>query len=179
LLGQHQHDNATLAVAGLYTVRARFDVPQAAILTGLRDVEWPGRLQVLGHAPTVVVDGAHNAASADVLGRALREVFVFERLILVVGLSEGKDARGVLEALAPDASEVLLTRSRHERSAAPSTLEPLVRSIAPTARVERLEDPMAALDTALARAQPSDLVLVTGSLFLVGEALVWWHRSRR
>jgi dihydrofolate synthase / folylpolyglutamate synthase len=179
LLGDHQRDNATTTVAALYMLARRFAVPRLAIQTGLKTVDWPGRLQVLSQRPLLVLDGAHNAASADVVHHALDTVFEYDRLILVVGLTEGKDALGVLGSLAPLASSVHLTRSRHERSAAPTALQPLVQSVAPQAQVALFEDASAAIDAALAAARPRDMVLVTGSLFLVGEALVWWRRSPR
>ena len=180
LLGEHQRDNATTAVATLHALQPHFAVPAAAIQRGLTTVDWPGRLQVLSEQrPLLVVDGAHNAASADALRRAIRHEFRFDRLILVLGLSEGKDARGVVGALVPDADVVYLTRSRHERAAAPSDLEPLVRSAAPTATLGTYDDVPTALGAATAAARAGDLVLVTGSLFLVGEALVWWRHSPR
>jgi dihydrofolate synthase/folylpolyglutamate synthase len=182
LLGDHQRDNATTAVAALHAladVAPRLATPPAAVQFGLANVDWPGRLQVLAEQPLVVVDGAHNAASAVVLRTALGQVFTFDRLHLVVGLSAGKDARGVLDALAPLAHGVYLTRSHHERSEAPAALEPLVRAAAPGAVVTVADDVPVALERALANARPDDLVLVTGSLFLVGETLVWWRRSPR
>jgi dihydrofolate synthase/folylpolyglutamate synthase len=123
-----------------------------------------------------VLDGAHNAASAEVVQRALADDFRFERLHLVLGLSAGKDALGVVGALAPRASRVYLTRSSHERSAPPTQLEPLVRQSAPEAQIRVYENAASAFDAALAAASERDLVLVTGSLFLVGEALTWWRR---
>ena len=179
LRGDHQRDNATTAVATLHAVRSRFTIPPSAIQRGLSTVDWPGRLQVLSERPLIVVDGAHNAASAEALRRALRGEFHFSRLILVLGISEGKDARGVVGALAPDADAVYLTRSHHERAAPPAELEPLVQSVAPQTRVATYDDVATALESATAVARPGDLVLVTGSLFLVGEALVWWRRSPR
>ena len=179
LLGDHQRDNATTSVAALHALAPWFPVSAAAVQTGLKVVEWPGRLQVLSRRPLIVVDGAHNAASADVLRRALDSNFAFDRLILVVGLSEGKDALGVLGSLAARAHRVHLTRSSHERSAAPAALETLVRSAAPRSEVARYASVSAALEAAVAAARPSDMVLVTGSLFVVGEALVWWRRSPR
>lgn len=182
LLGDHQRDNATTAVAALHalgTVEPRFSVARSAIQSGLADVDWPGRLQVLSERPLIVLDGAHNAASAQALRKAVESTFQFRRLFLVLGLSEGKDARGVLDAFAARPDGVFLTRSRHERSAAPADLEPLVRAVAPQTRVSVHADLVTALEAALAAAQPDDLVLVTGSLFLVGEALVWWRRSPR
>jgi dihydrofolate synthase/folylpolyglutamate synthase len=177
LVGDHQSDNATTAVASLHAIRDGFTVGPDAIKEALRNVEWPGRLQVLGRDPLVVVDGAHNAASAEVVRHALDTSFQFERLHLVVGLTEGKDALGVLGALAPRADAVYLTRSRHERSAPPAELEPLVRNAAPSAEVRLLPDAHEAFGAALKSATSGDMVLITGSLFLVGEALDWWRRS--
>ncbi len=176
LIGDHQRDNATASVAALVALgRARpaLACPRDALAAGLRDVEWPGRLQVLSDHPLVVLDGAHNAASAQVLRAAIDANFHFERLHLVLGLSAGKDARGVLEALAPRADALYLTRSAHERAAPTHDLAALAPGVC-TREFERAAD---ALDAALAQAGADDLVLVTGSLFLVGETLVWWRRS--
>jgi dihydrofolate synthase/folylpolyglutamate synthase len=184
LRGDHQRDNATTAVAALHvlaTAEPRFSVGRPALQSGLADVDWPGRLQVLSERPLLVLDGAHNAASAEALCAAIDSLFSFARLHLVLGLSEGKDARGVLDAFFSGAREplVYLTRSQHERSAAPAQLAPLVRAASPGASVSVLADLPAALGAALDAAEPDDLVLVTGSLFLVGEALVLWRRSPR
>jgi dihydrofolate synthase / folylpolyglutamate synthase len=176
LMGAHQADNATTAVAALHAVRERFAVQPSHMVDGLASVDWPGRLQVLAHQPTVVLDGAHNAASAEVVQRALKNDFHYERLHLVLGLSEGKDALGVVAALAPGAARVYLTRSAHERSAPPAQLEPFVRRSAPAVEMRVYENAASAFDAALAGASERDLVLVTGSLFLVGEALTWWRR---
>jgi len=147
--------------------------------SGLARVNWPGRLQVLSQRPLLAVDGAHNAASAQVLRLAIDKYLRFDRLLLVFGLSAGKDSHGVLEALAPRAHQVHLTRSQHERSAPPGELEPVVRELAPGAQVVIHAELVSAVEAALAAAGMNDLVLVTGSLFLVGETLVWWRRSHR
>jgi dihydrofolate synthase/folylpolyglutamate synthase len=176
LVGAHQADNATTAVAALYAIRHRFPVDPTKMVEALEAVEWPGRLQVLAGQPTVAVDGAHNAASAEVVRRALDQDFEFDRLHLVLGLSEGKDALGVVGALAPRAERVYVTRSAHERSAPPEQLQPLVQQSSPRAQVRVYENAASAFDAALAGASERDMVLVTGSLFLVGEALAWWRR---
>jgi len=181
LLGDHQRDNATAAVAGLHALVPHFKVSRDAMRAGLSTTQWPGRLQILSERPLLVVDGAHNAASADVLRAAIDKSFRkhVERLHLVVGLSEGKDAQGVLHALAPRAERVYLTRSHHERSAAPSELQSVMRVVAPETTVSLHEEVGAAVEAALGAARDTDLVLVTGSLFLVGETLLWWRRSPR
>jgi dihydrofolate synthase/folylpolyglutamate synthase len=182
LLGDHQRDNATTAVAALHALgRLRPELAAApdALRAGLQTVEWPGRLQVLRDRPLLVLDGAQNAASAQVLRRALHASFRYARLLVVLGLTEGKDAEGVLEALGPTAAGVFVTRAKHERAAEPSQLAERARELLPGARVRVEPDLDAALSAALGEARPDDLVLVTGSLFLVGEALVWWDRSPR
>jgi dihydrofolate synthase/folylpolyglutamate synthase len=182
LLGAHQRDNAAAAVGALYWLRrSRADLaPSArAIQDGLAKVQWPGRLQVLGREPLLILDGAHNAFSAQVLSEALQQGFSYDRLHLVLGLSEGKDAHGVLAALAPRAAHVYLTRSHHERSADPRALAEMTRADVPDAVVEVHDDLPSALAAALRDARSGDAVLVTGSLFLVGEALVWWNSSPR
>jgi dihydrofolate synthase/folylpolyglutamate synthase len=169
LLGDHQRDNATTAVAALHALGG---VSEDAIRAGLEHVEWPGRLQLLRSEPWLVLDGAHNAASAQVLRQAIDEHFEFERLSVVLGLTAGKDAQGVLEALGPRVQRLRLTRSRHERSADPAEISSLARSRMPNATVSVHPEFDAAVEAAMAEAGPKDLVLVTGSLFLVGEALL-------
>ena len=183
LLGDHQRDNATVAVAALHELgqlRPELAVSPGAIQAGLGQVEWPGRLQVLQRSPLLVVDGAHNAASAEVVRQAVQASFRFRQVRLVVGLSAGKDARGVLGALAPWADTLRLTRAQHERAAEPAELLALARELAAGRPVLVEPDLPTALAAALAGAEPDHLVLVTGSLFLVGEALLWWRcRSPR
>jgi dihydrofolate synthase / folylpolyglutamate synthase len=180
LLGDHQRDNATTAVAALHALRRQrpeLAPSQEAIQEGLRSVNWPGRLQVLQRDPLLVLDGAHNAFSAQVLARALVQNFAFKRLLVVLGLSEGKDAQGVLAAVAEHAERLYITRSRHERSADPRALAELAHGSLPTVRATVYTDVSGAIEGALREAQPEDAVVVTGSLFLIGEALVWWARS--
>ncbi len=182
LLGAHQRDNAATAVASLYQlgrVHPGLALPREAVQSGLASVQWPGRLQVLSRNPLLILDGAHNAFSAQVLSDALRASFIFRRLLLVLGLSEGKDAHGVLSALAPRAARVYFTRSHHERSADPRVLAELARHDVPDTQTAVYDEPVRAVEAALHDARPGDAVLVTGSLFLVGEALVWWNNSRR
>src|SRR5207302_4526842 len=85
LLGDHQRDNATAAVAALHALgrdHQDFLISTDAIHDGLAGVDWPGRLQVLHDAPLLVVDGAHNAASALALRDTIYSVFTFDRLLL-------------------------------------------------------------------------------------------------
>jgi len=124
---------------------------------------------VLREQPTLVIDGAHNGDSAVRLAEAVVEAFGERRRHLVFGTSVGKDLRRMFDALLPIASAVTLTRSHHERSV---PLPNLAETLAARG-VETLIEPEVrdAVTRALAEATPDDLILVTGSLFVVGEVL--------
>jgi dihydrofolate synthase/folylpolyglutamate synthase len=141
----------------------------AAVRAGLAAVRWPGRLQVLRERPWLVVDGAHNGDSAARLAEALGDCFEAGRRHLVFGTSVGKDVPRMLDALLPIASTVTVTRSHHERSVPLDDLTRALadRGVAPTV-VPEVRDAVAG---ALGQSGPGDLVIVTGSLFVVGEAL--------
>jgi len=169
LLGAHQVANAATAIAVVEQLgRVGFPVGRAAVEQGLASVQWPGRLEILSRQPLVVVDGAHNGDSAHKLADALRESFIYRRLILILGTSTDKDVPGIIAALAPVASVVIATRSRHARAADPERLAAEARKLC--SRVEVAHDLPTALGVATALAAPSDLVCVTGSLFTVADA---------
>lgn len=169
LLGDHQRDNATVAVAALQLLLEQgFRVDGEAIRRGLAGVEWPGRIQRLRQKPAVVVDAAHNGDSAVRLLATVRREFRYGRLILVFGASSDKDVVGMARVLGTAAERVVATSSGHRRAA---KLEDIAREFAPYAEVEVEADPARAFDRALGLAAPEDLVLVTGSVFLVGRAI--------
>jgi dihydrofolate synthase / folylpolyglutamate synthase len=172
LLGQHQVENAVVAYAALQALRASgWPLAAGAIHDGFRAVQWPGRFELVGRAPVVVLDGAHNADSAQKLAATLREYFPGRAVTLVFGASSDKDVAGMLSALlAPEVGvrRVLLTQAIHPRAqdtdemAALAAQHGLAAETAPTVAQ--------ALDKALSRAGPEDVVLATGSLFVVAEA---------
>lgn len=164
LLGRHQAANLALAVAA---VEEFFDSPceDDLLRAALHEVTSPGRLEVMRRRPAVVLDGAHNPAGARVLAEAVRENFHFDRLIWVAGILGDKDAEGIVTALAPLASHVVVTAAG-EAFHDPPVLAELVRQRG--LDVETAVEPEEALKRALEIASPTDLVLVAGSLYLVG-----------
>ena len=170
LLGEHQLENAATAVAAaevLATREAR--ISPESIARGLNQVRWPGRLQVLRREPRVIVDGAHNADSARRLVRALGEYFDFQRVFLVFGASSDKNIAGMVAELASLPGEVIVTSSRHPRAVAPAVLGSEFSKYGIV--TEEAENVAAAVELALARANPADLICATGSLFLVAEVM--------
>jgi dihydrofolate synthase / folylpolyglutamate synthase len=173
LLGVHQLSNAATAIATVEMLAERgVRATSEAVEEGLAQVRWPGRLEIVSRAPLVVVDGAHNGDSAQRLAAALRENFEYRRLILVLAASADKDVGGIVGGLAPDGPAVIATRSRHARAADPETLAAEARRRG--LRVEIAPDISAAMERAASLAEPSDLICVTGSLFIVADARTYY-----
>ena len=174
LYGQHQAENATLAVAA---VEAFFGgeraIPEEILDEGLGQLTSPGRLQLIGTDPIVYVDAAHNPHGAEALVRAVTESFAFEELALVTGVLEEKDARGLLETLAPIAHHVFVTQVDSPRSLAGEELAALAEGAIPGTPVEELASLPLALERARSWAGESNTraVLVVGSVLLAGEAI--------
>jgi len=169
LLGAWQVENCATALLACWVAEEEgLPIPRPAWRAGTARARWPGRLEVLVRRPLVVVDGAHNPASAQRLAEAVREDLPHRRLLLVFGASRDKDVQAMAEALAPLADRVLACRSRHPRAGDPSDLADLFLSLG----VPAIPHPTVAdaLRSAMAEAGPDDLVLVTGSLFVVAEA---------
>ncbi|MBI2288312.1 MAG: bifunctional folylpolyglutamate synthase/dihydrofolate synthase [Chloroflexi bacterium] len=170
LLGQHQMDNAATAVAALEVLVERgFAISGESIAKGLAQVNWPGRLQVLGRHPLLVVDGAHNPYSAGKLRQALEQYFKFDRAILIIGVSSDKGLAGMFSELSPLFDEVIATHSIHPRALATTAIVAELRRQGVAARAT--EDISSALPLALTLAGENDLICVTGSLFVVAGAI--------
>ncbi|WP_186001903.1 MULTISPECIES: folylpolyglutamate synthase/dihydrofolate synthase family protein [Corallococcus] len=169
LRGPYQHQNAAVALACLEVLHERgVAVTPEAARVGLATARWPGRLEEVADAPTVVVDGAHNPAGVAVLLEALRTLYAARPLHLVFGVVADKDRGPMLRALFPLAASVHLTPLDTPRSLAPSRY--IHEAGALCSRVvahASLEDALAGA-RADALGHPDGVVLATGSLFLVG-----------
>ncbi|WP_030748137.1 bifunctional tetrahydrofolate synthase/dihydrofolate synthase [Streptomyces sp. NRRL F-5135] len=180
LYGEHQAHNAAVALAaveaffGIGAEHARpLDVD--TVRKAFAAVSSPGRLEVVRRSPTVVLDAAHNPAGARAAAAAVTEAFGFSRLVGVVGASDGKDARGVLEALEPICAELVVTQNSSHRAMDADALAAVAVEVFGEERVQvepRLDD---ALEEAITLAEDEGEfagagVLVTGSVITVGEA---------
>jgi dihydrofolate synthase/folylpolyglutamate synthase len=173
LAGEHQLENAAAAVAAVEVLKdhgAR--ISPESIARGLAQVHWPGRLQIMRREPWLVVDGAHNADSARRLVAALRQYFVFQRLTLIFGASSDKNIAGMVAELASFPNRVIVTSSRHPRAVSPDSLARQFARQGMSAEVT--ENVSEAIEIAVAGAAPGDLICVTGSLFIVAEAMEYF-----
>ncbi len=172
LLGQHQVENAAVAYAALQALREQgLPLSAGAIQAGLSGVRWPGRFELLSRSPALVLDGAHNADSAQKLAATVREYFPGRRVTLIFGASSDKDVTGMLAALlAPGVGieRVLLTQAVHPRAQDPDELSAVAQAHGVAA--ETWPTVAQAVETALRSAGPDDVILACGSLFIVAEA---------
>lgn len=173
LYGAHQGHNAALAVAAVESlIGARSQrIADDIITDGLQGATSPGRLQLLGIAPTVVVDAAHNPHGAEALAQSLDDSFDFDEWGLVLGVLADKDAAGIIAHLAPAAAHVFATAPESDRANDADAIADLVENAGYRATVHpSLAD---AADAAREWAASSDrrAVVIAGSVVLAGEAI--------
>lgn len=173
LYGAHQGRNAALAIAAVESLIGGGSQPLAsAVLSeALAEVTSPGRLQLVGVAPTVLVDSAHNPHGARALAEALRTSFDFDEWAVVAGVLADKDASGIVGALAPMTGRLFATGPDSERALDPDTLADEAEAIGLTVTVH--PDLADAADAARAWAAAGErrAVIIAGSVVLAGEAL--------
>jgi len=170
LPGAYQHRNAALALSVIELLeRKGFKVSEEHLREGLKNTVWPGRLQVVSREPLLILDGAHNPEAIRNLTYSIKAGFHYRRLILVLGVMADKDLRNILRGIVPMADYVFFTRPEYHRAAAPETLMQEALPLGKAGEIQPTLDK--ALGKAKAMADREDLILVTGSLFTVGETL--------
>jgi len=178
LLGKHQLINAIVAAGVIEALRNyNINVNVDSVRKGLYNTVWPGRCEVISKNPLVVLDGAQNVASAKVLKETIKENFSaegekYKKLILVLGISSDKDIKGICQELCPLADEIILTQASNPRAASVDDLEKIIESQVTShkSQVFKTKDIKEAMVLAKDMAKKENLILVTGSLFVVGEA---------
>jgi dihydrofolate synthase/folylpolyglutamate synthase len=168
LYGRHQYANAGVALAAIEALAGQgYKISDEAIEEGLKETRWEGRLEVLGHEPTVLLDGAHNPAGITTLCRTLQSDFHYRRLIVVFGVLSDKNTARMLPPLCRLAHRLILTEPYIGRALPSRDMLALAKRY--HRRVAVVESPREALEAALESAEISDLICITGSLYLVGE----------
>jgi len=181
LFGDHQAGNAALAIAAVESFIGGGTLPlnQDVLAEGLATATSPGRLQVVGTEPTVLVDAAHNPHGAGALAVALTEYFTFDHVTAVIGILGDKDASGILHALDGVVDDFVITQSTSERAVPAKDLAAIATAIAGAARVTVEPSLEAALELARERASKTEkgAALVTGSITLVGDAIIYARKQ--
>jgi dihydrofolate synthase/folylpolyglutamate synthase len=179
LLGDHQAANASVMVACVEELQQLgLHIPDNAVRDGLRGVNWPARMEVVGRSPLVVLDCAHNVASAESLVQTLQDSFPPVRRVLVFAASSDKDVAGMFRVMAPHFGAVFVTRyTNNPRALAADRLAAAWSAVTP-APVRACATPAEALEAAQKEAGPDGLICITGSVFLAGELRPLWMAGR-
>jgi dihydrofolate synthase / folylpolyglutamate synthase len=169
LLGEHQKQNATLALATVQTLNPLLPIADDQKDFALRQVRWPGRLQLvqLPNQRQLLLDGAHNLAGAESLHLAIQQLFPTLQPTLILGILHDKDWSHMAHRLAPLARRILCVPVRSERTAPPVELALACQKANPVANVEQ----HSSLESAFRSSTTDPFVLVAGSLYLVGETM--------
>ncbi len=173
LAGPFQHENGAIALAALELLRGQgWPITEIAIRRGLAEVVWPGRFDRVWERPLVVLDCAHNELSVEALLETIDlELGPGVRPRLVFGCLEDKQWQRMAEMLGQRAKSVIITQAKPKRPLDPGKLLPHFAKWAPSRIVP---EPLEAIGEVMAQSAPDDVVLVTGSVYLVGEVYPWF-----
>jgi dihydrofolate synthase/folylpolyglutamate synthase len=169
LAGAFQTVNAALACAASETLRRQgVSIPDDVIYRGLAENRWPGRLEKVSDRPLMILDGAHNLAAARALAGYLATELTGRRITLVCGVLDDKPYEDILADLCPKVSRVILTRAKIDRALPTEVLEPIARRF--VSDVKQMDDVAEAVAHARETTRQEDVIVVAGSLYVVGEA---------
>lgn len=170
LHGDHQAKNCALALAVLDKLSERgFKCPEELVSEGMAHVELPGRFELLPTSPRVLLDVAHNPESIRALMKSIGASVTFDSLIVVFGCADDKDSTEILKALALGADKVIFTRSNSPRAADPAALQREYNEL--SGKMSQVAQSVSeAIDLAARASDRGDLLCITGSFYVVGDA---------
>ena len=169
LIGKHQAFNASTALTVLLTLKDKGEInlTEEQIRVGLEETRWIGRLELLKTNPRFIIDGAHNMQGIEALKKTIDEVFEYDRLILGLGILADKDVENMIAEMAPVGDEIIVTTPNIFRA---MEAEELGRRISKYNKNYTVEPNIErAIDLALEKAGENDIILFSGSLYLIGD----------
>jgi dihydrofolate synthase/folylpolyglutamate synthase len=170
LVGEHQAINCGLALSVIDKLKTRgIAINDSRAMEGLAKVTIPGRMEMVSQMPRVIVDGAHNAASLDAMMKGIGQHIPYDSMVVIFGCCSDKDVAGMLERITSGADKVIFTKVDNIRSSDPEELAArYVELYGKMAQVANtLDDALAIANRAVSK---EDLICITGSFYLVGEA---------
>jgi dihydrofolate synthase/folylpolyglutamate synthase len=175
MLGTHQQRNAACAIAAVEAAQRRgFQITPESIHKGLATITWPGRFEVMEKDPLIILDGAKDAQAVKALVETVKEYLPNRRIYTIFGVSSDKDHHSMIQSLAEVTDQFILTEHRVQtRTAKATDLETIAEKTGKP--VKSFPDVKKAIQYAKQDAKPEDVILVTGSVFLIGEAREYWH----
>lgn len=170
MVGPHQLKNAAVSLMTLEILRQfyAFYINEDAVYSGMKNTFWPGRFEQINSNPTIIIDGAHNPDGAKNLRETIK-LFEYNRLIVVTGILSDKAIEDFFIELLPIADQLILTKPNFHRAAQPSDLVDIIHNIDDNKQVTVIDDWKEAVNSAIAIAARDDLILYTGSLYLIAD----------
>ncbi|HIJ95582.1 MAG TPA: bifunctional folylpolyglutamate synthase/dihydrofolate synthase [Desulfuromonadales bacterium] len=173
--GRYQSQNAAVALAAAEQLIAHgTHISEAACVNGIATAHWPGRMELIAGAPPLLLDGAHNPAGAAALAEALAD-YAPARILLVTGACADKDIRTIYVPILPLVAQIYTVSPAVERALDDTALSRIFSDMGRASRC--CGAVVSGIQTARADSRPGDLILVCGSLFLVGEVKAWLENS--
>ncbi len=175
LIGKHQIINASTAIAVVELIEEEgIFICRESIKQGLKKVYWPARVEILPQKPIFIVDCAHNRASAEALAQCLREIFPQKKIILILAILKNKDVEGIGKALCPLGDTIIVTKVNSPRALALDKLSAQIKKYCySNPLIEK--DISSAIAKATNLAEKEDIICITGSVYLAGEALNYFN----
>ena len=175
LLGHHQYINATTAIAVIECLKQKgYIITKDSVYTGFEKVQWHGRIQQIMSSPLVVLDGAHSPVSIEALCHAIRENYRYTQVIFIVSIMKDKDLQAIGKIISKTADSVIVTQVLNNPRVMPAkTIYDTWSGI--FKKIKTYTTPEEAITIGLSSASPTDLICVTGSLYLVGQALKFFN----
>ena len=169
MLGNYQVDNAALVLAAVEILNQKHThLDLAAIQGGLSKNRWPGRLEIAGSKPLIILDGAHNFMAARNLCQYLAQNLSDKKITYIIGILDDKPYKSMLNSLLPVGSRIILTKAKIDRAMPPETLFPIAKRILNDVTI--IPDVSQAINHALKTASADEVICIAGSLYVVGEA---------
>jgi dihydrofolate synthase/folylpolyglutamate synthase len=169
LLGDHQIENAALAIkTSEILIESGYKISEQNIKNGIRKAFWPGRMEVISENPKIILDGAHNPEAWKQLKKSINNQFDYNRLFLIIGVLEDKNINSLIKTMLPGTYKTMFFKPDIYRAADKEILKKYI-VFSDTNRIFWYDDPIKTLTSAMFEAGQKDLILVTGSLFTVGE----------
>ncbi len=175
LLGHHQYINATTAIAAIECLKQKgYEITKDSVYEGFKNVTWHGRIQLIKSSPLVVLDGAHSPISMEALCSTLRNNLRYTQVVFIVSIMKDKDLVAIGNIISKTADSVIVTQvPDNPRVLSAETIHDAWSGLFQNIRIHKT--PKEAITMGLSSASPTDLICVTGSLYLVGQALKFFN----
>ncbi len=175
--GKYQLYNSCLAIrASEILSQSGLPVKDASVRTGLQNLRLEGRLEWFSQAPPIILDGAHNAEAAKSVADSIKEIFTDKEIVVIAGIMDDKDIKGILKPLLQIADSMILTKAKYDRAASPKKLREIISEIAKsdmqqvTATTIYTGSVKEAIHIAKKQHKDNTIILITGSFYTTGEA---------